>query len=179
MQAVQGLDLAVHVLDFLLQVLPRDVHLLAQLGKHSGQLPATHARTHTPAAGQDSDVGEPSQRYRAQLQCSLLDLVAAVGSSVADDELQLLAGVVHKLPLEGPLLGPGGPGQALVHVQQPVETHRQGDQTPAHRLPDLTEDRTTGSEDLTGLLLDHSETLHFTRVHPYHAAHHQDPHGGA
>lgn len=80
-----------------------------------------------------------------QVGYSLLDLVAAVGSSVADDELQLLTGVVHKLALEGPLLGPGGPGEALVHVQQAVETHRQGDETPAHRLPDLSGNQTASS----------------------------------
>lgn len=68
---------------------------------------------------------------------SLLDLVAAVGSCVADNELQLLAGIVHKLSLEGPLLGLGGPGEPLVDVQEPVQTKGQGDQTPAHRLPDL------------------------------------------
>lgn len=55
--------------------------------------------------------------------CSLLDLMAAVGSSVADNELQLLAGVVHKLPLEGSLLGLGGPGEALVDVEESIETH--------------------------------------------------------
>jgi len=71
------------------------------------------------------------------LMDSLLDLVAAVGPRVADDELQLLAGVVHELPLEGPLLGPGGPGEPLVDVEQSVQTHRQGDEPPAHRLPHL------------------------------------------
>lgn len=57
------------------------------------------------------------------LTCSLLDLVAAVGSGVADDELQLLTGVVHKLPLEGSLLGLGGPGEPLVDVEEAVQTH--------------------------------------------------------
>lgn len=69
---------------------------------------------------------------------SLLNLVAAVGAGVADDELQLLAGVVHKLAFEGPLLGLGGPSEALVHVQQAVQPYRKGNQTPAHCLPDLT-----------------------------------------
>lgn len=78
----------------------------------------------------------------SRIRFLLLDLVAAVGSSVADDELQLLTGVVHKLPLEGPLLGPGGPGEPLVHIQQSVETHRQGDKTPTHRLPDLSKKQT-------------------------------------
>lgn len=84
----------------------------------------------------------------SRIRFSLLDLVAAVGSSVADDKLQFLTGVVHKLPLEGPLLGPGGPGEPLVHVQQSVETHRQGDETPAHRLPDLSRNQpaSSGSE---------------------------------
>lgn len=72
-----------------------------------------------------------------QLTCSLLDLVAAVGSGVADDELQLLTGVVHKLSLKGSLLGPGGPGEPLIDVEEPVQTHRQGNQTPTHCLPDL------------------------------------------
>lgn len=35
LQAVQRLNLAVHVPDFLFQVLPRDIHLLAKLGEHS------------------------------------------------------------------------------------------------------------------------------------------------
>lgn len=72
-----------------------------------------------------------------QLTCLLLDLVAAVGSGVADDELQLLASVVHKLSLEGPLLGLGGPRDPLVDIKEPIQTHRQGNQTPAHCLPDL------------------------------------------
>lgn len=58
-----------------------------------------------------------------ELTCSLLDLVAAVGSRVADDKLQLLTGVVHKLSLEGSLLGLGGPGEPLVDVEEPVQTH--------------------------------------------------------
>lgn len=69
--------------------------------------------------------------------CSLLDLVAAVGSSVADDELQLLAGVLHKLSFEGSFLGLGGPGEPLVDIEEPVQAHYQGNQTPANRLPDL------------------------------------------
>lgn len=55
------------------------------------------------------------------LTCSLLDLVAAVRSSVADNELQLLTGVVHKLSLEGSLLGLCGPGEPLVDIEEPVE----------------------------------------------------------
>lgn len=48
-QAVQRLDLVVHVLDLLLQVLPRHVHLLAQLGKHPGQLSVgTHTGSRAP-----------------------------------------------------------------------------------------------------------------------------------
>lgn len=58
-----------------------------------------------------------------QLTCSLLDLVAAVGSGVADDELQLLTGVVHKLSLKGSFLGLGGPGEPLVDVEEPVQTY--------------------------------------------------------
>jgi len=73
--------------------------------------------------------------------------VAAVGSGVADDELQLLAGVVHKLPLEGALLGLGGPGEPLVHVHQAVHAHRQRYQTPAHRLPDLEEEEEEEEEE--------------------------------
>lgn len=49
--------------------------------------------------------------------------MAAVGSSVTDDELKLLASVVHKLSLEGSLLGPGGPGEPLVDVEESVQTH--------------------------------------------------------
>lgn len=55
----------------------------------------------------------------------LLHLVAAVGAGEADNHLQLLGGVVHKLLLEGSLLGPRGPGQPLIQVQQPV--HAQGE----------------------------------------------------
>lgn len=54
---------------------------------------------------------------------SLLDLMATVGSSVADNELQFLTGIVHKLSLKGSLLGPGGPGEAFVDVEEPVEAH--------------------------------------------------------
>lgn len=79
-----------------------------------------------------------------QLTCLLLDLVAAVGSGVADDELQLLASVVHKLSLEGPLLGLGGPRDSLVDIKEPIQTHRQGNQTPAHCLPDLHTKKTSG-----------------------------------
>lgn len=42
MQAVQQLDLAVHVSDIILKVLPGDVYLLAELSEHSCQLPDTH-----------------------------------------------------------------------------------------------------------------------------------------
>lgn len=63
--------------------------------------------------------------------------MAAVGSRVADDELQLLAGVLHKLSFKCSLFGPCGPGESLINVQQPIETHRQSDEPPAHRLPDL------------------------------------------
>lgn len=39
LQAVQELDLSVHVSDLILQVLTGDVYLLAELSKHAGQLP--------------------------------------------------------------------------------------------------------------------------------------------
>lgn len=68
---------------------------------------------------------------------SLLDLVAAVGARVADDKLQLLPRVLHKLPLERSFLGPGGPGEALVHIEQPIEAKGESNQPPAHCLPDL------------------------------------------
>ncbi len=42
LQAVQQLDLAVHVGDLVLQVLPGHVHLLAQLSEHTRQLPENH-----------------------------------------------------------------------------------------------------------------------------------------
>lgn len=58
-----------------------------------------------------------------QLTCLLLDLVAAVGPGVADDELQLLASVVHKLSLECPFLGLGGPRDPLVDIEEPIQTH--------------------------------------------------------
>lgn len=58
-----------------------------------------------------------------QLTCSLLDLVAAIRSSVADDELQLFCGVVHKLSFEGSLLGFGGPGEPLIDVEETIEAH--------------------------------------------------------
>lgn len=67
----------------------------------------------------------------------LLHLVAAVGAGEADDHLQLLGGVVHKLLLEGSLLGPSGPGQPLIQVQQPVHAQGQGDHFPAYGFPDL------------------------------------------
>lgn len=39
MQAVQQVDLAVHVCDVVLEVLSGDVYLLAELSEHSCQLP--------------------------------------------------------------------------------------------------------------------------------------------
>lgn len=68
---------------------------------------------------------------------SLLDLVAAVGARVADDELQLLPSILHKLPLERSLLRSGGPGEALVHIEQPVKAKRESNQSPTHSLPHL------------------------------------------
>lgn len=68
---------------------------------------------------------------------SLLDLVTAVGSSVADDELQLLTCIVDKLSLERTLFGLCRPGEALIDKEEPVETHGQSNQPPAHSLPDL------------------------------------------
>lgn len=90
LQTVQQLNLAVHVSDLILEVLTGDVHLLAELSKHTRQL--------------------------------LLDLVAAVRSSVTNNELQLLAGVVHKLSLEGSLLGLCGPSEPLVDIEEAIQT---------------------------------------------------------
>lgn len=42
LQAVQQLNLAVHVSDLILEVLTSDVHLLAELSKHPPQLPDNH-----------------------------------------------------------------------------------------------------------------------------------------
>lgn len=67
----------------------------------------------------------------------LLHLVAAVGAGEADNHLQLLGGVVHKLLLEGSLLGPRGPGQPLIQVQQPIHAQGDGDQLPAYGFPNL------------------------------------------
>ena len=69
---------------------------------------------------------------------SLLDLVAAVCAGEADDHLQLLSGVAHKLPLEGPLLGLSGPGELLVQVEQAVEAHGEGDEPPPNTAPYLS-----------------------------------------
>lgn len=63
--------------------------------------------------------------------------MAAVGAGVADDELKLLTGVLHKLALEGPLLGLGGPGQTLVDIEEAIEPKGEGDEPPAHGLPHL------------------------------------------
>lgn len=63
--------------------------------------------------------------------------MAAVGACVADDELQLLPGVLHELPLERSLLRLGGPGEALVHIEQPIKAKGESNQPPAHGLPDL------------------------------------------
>lgn len=68
---------------------------------------------------------------------SLLDLVAAVRAGITDNELQLLTGILHKLALEGPLLGSGGPGQPLIHVQEAIQSKGEGDESPAHCLPHL------------------------------------------
>ncbi len=51
----------------------------------------------------------------------LLDLVATVCAGEADDELQFLGCVVHKLALQGALLCLRGPGESLVQVQQAVQ----------------------------------------------------------
>lgn len=94
-----------------------------------------------PGPVQRETTGRPEPQEPApalgQRGHSLLDLVAAVGASVADDKLQLLAGVLHKLTLEGPLLGLGGPRQALVDIQEAIESKGEGDEPPAHRLPHL------------------------------------------
>ena len=63
--------------------------------------------------------------------------MAAVGAGVANDELQLLAGVLHKLALEGPLLGLGGPGQTLIDIEEAIEAKGEGDESPSHGLPHL------------------------------------------
>lgn len=68
---------------------------------------------------------------------SLLDLVAAVRASITDNELQLLAGIFHKLALEGPLLSFGGPGQPLIDVEEAIQSKGEGDESPAHCLPHL------------------------------------------
>lgn len=49
--------------------------------------------------------------------------MAAVGSRVADDELQLLTGVLHKLSFKGSFLGLGGPGEPLVDIEEPIQAH--------------------------------------------------------
>ena len=67
----------------------------------------------------------------------LLDLVAAVCAREADDELELLGGVVHKLALQSSLLRLRGPGESLVQVQQAVQRGRQADQPPANCFPNL------------------------------------------
>lgn len=63
--------------------------------------------------------------------------MAAVGARVADDELQFLPSILHKLPLESSLLGFGGPGEALIHIEQPIEAKRESNQSPTHSLPHL------------------------------------------
>lgn len=52
---------------------------------------------------------------------SLLDLVAAVRTSKVDDELQLLACVIHKLALQTTLLCFCGPHKPLIEIQQAVQ----------------------------------------------------------
>lgn len=47
LQTVQQLDLAVHVCDLILQVLPGDIYLLAELSKHTSQLPEDQSRAQT------------------------------------------------------------------------------------------------------------------------------------
>lgn len=51
----------------------------------------------------------------------LLDLVATVCTSKADDKLQLLRCVVHKLAFQTALLCLRGPGKSLVEVQQAIQ----------------------------------------------------------
>lgn len=85
----------------------------------------------------EGSLNRGSWRWLRAAGHSLLDLVAAVGASVTDDELQLLAGILHKLALEGPLLGLSGPGQTLVDIEEAIESKGQGDEPPAHCLPHL------------------------------------------
>lgn len=49
--------------------------------------------------------------------------MAAVRSSVTDNQLKLLTGVIHKLSLEGSLFGLGSPGEPLIYVEEPIQTH--------------------------------------------------------
>lgn len=51
----------------------------------------------------------------------LLDLMAAVSASKADNELQLVGCVVHKLPLQGALLCLCRPGESLIQVQKAIK----------------------------------------------------------
>lgn len=67
--------------------------------------------------------------------------MAAVGTGEADNQLQLLCGVVHKLALERMLLGLGGPCELLPQVEQAVHGGRQGYETPAHRPAHLAHTR--------------------------------------
>lgn len=78
-----------------------------------------------------------SIRCQVNIGNSLLDLVAAVGARVADNELQFLPSILHKLPLERSLLRSGGPGEALVDIEQPIKAKRESNQPPTHSLPHL------------------------------------------
>lgn len=60
----------------------------------------------------------------------LLNLVATVCTGKADDELQLLGCVVHKLALQSALFCPCGPSESLIQVQQAIHWGWQGNQPP-------------------------------------------------
>lgn len=79
-----------------------------------------------------------------------MDLVAAIRSCIADNKLQFLSSIFYKLPFESSLLRFCGPGEAFIHIKQPVKTKRESNQPPAHSLPNLKQAQ--GKTDDTALL---------------------------
>ena len=66
--------------------------------------------------------------------------MTAVERGQVDDQSKFANGIFNKLLLESPLLGPGGPGEALIHVEHGPQGADDGDDPPAGSPAELTGD---------------------------------------
>lgn len=107
--------------DFGLQLLLRLVRLLAEPSKGRSHLPGNTEGTAGQWLEAKPEAGEVFHALVREDAALLLDLMAAVCAGEVDDELQLLACVVHKLALQTALFGLRGPHEPLVEIQQTVQ----------------------------------------------------------